>query len=266
MKRVIKLFSILVIILIIGIIISLLMMNNNGYEVAKTKFIAHRGLSSEYYENSEQAFLAAGQSSFFYGIETDIWLTKDGVWLCAHDINPFENLAKNIDEINYSEAKNLPLDTSNSEYGIHQEPIFICSFERYLDICIEYKKLPVIELKYSPSISELENLVNLVSSKISLKKVMFISFKEVNIKNLKNINPQLPTMLLTNKAVIASLLPIYEKQNAGIRSSLVNQKIVQSIQEQGGLINVWTVNNKEEVIKFIEWGVDFITTDFVFDL
>ena len=33
------------------------------------KFIAHRGLSGEYYENSEQAFRAAADSDFFYGIE-----------------------------------------------------------------------------------------------------------------------------------------------------------------------------------------------------
>lgn len=49
------------------------------------RYIAHRGLSSEYYENTEAAFRAAAESSFFFGIETDIYRTADGKYVCAHD-------------------------------------------------------------------------------------------------------------------------------------------------------------------------------------
>ena len=54
------------------------------YSIGKNvKFIAHRGLSGEYYENSEQAFRAAADSDFFYGIEADIYFPADGVAVCA---------------------------------------------------------------------------------------------------------------------------------------------------------------------------------------
>ena len=48
--------------------------------------IAHRGASSIERENSNPAFVVAGAKSY-YGIETDIHLTKDGKFIVCHDDN-----------------------------------------------------------------------------------------------------------------------------------------------------------------------------------
>ena len=48
------------------------------------KMIAHRGLSGLELENTNAAFVAAGQRSF-YGIETDTQRTKDGHFIAFHD-------------------------------------------------------------------------------------------------------------------------------------------------------------------------------------
>ena len=50
----------------------------------KAKMIAHRGLSGLELENTNAAFVAAGQRSF-YGIETDTQRTKDGHFIAFHD-------------------------------------------------------------------------------------------------------------------------------------------------------------------------------------
>ena len=50
----------------------------------QTKLIAHRGVSGLECENTAAAFVAAGNRSYF-GIETDIWRTADGQFLCNHD-------------------------------------------------------------------------------------------------------------------------------------------------------------------------------------
>lgn len=267
MKRLFNLFGILIIISIISATISLALINVEEEFVIPdgTKFIAHRGLSSQHYENSEQAFLAAAQSDFFFGIETDIWLTADGVWVCAHDENPFVDSTKTIYDITYNQALNLPLDTSNADYGIPEEDIYICSFKKYLDICIEYNKIPVIELKYVPLKADLEQLVDYISQKTQLNKVMFISFQSSNVSNLVDINPDLLVMLLTNKSIMANLLK-ESGNNAGIKYTLVDQDMITSIQARGAYINVWTINDIEDVLQFINFGVDFITTDFVFYL
>ncbi len=51
-----------------------------------TKMIAHRGLSGLEQENTVLAFIAAGNRSYF-GIETDVRITKDKKFILCHDDN-----------------------------------------------------------------------------------------------------------------------------------------------------------------------------------
>lgn len=53
--------------------------NSNG-----VKMIAHKGLSGIEMENTCPAFVASGNRSYF-GIETDVHITKDGKFVVIHD-------------------------------------------------------------------------------------------------------------------------------------------------------------------------------------
>ena len=48
------------------------------------KGVAHRGFSSQAPENSRAAFAMAAEGDF-YGIECDIWRTRDGQYVVSHD-------------------------------------------------------------------------------------------------------------------------------------------------------------------------------------
>ena len=48
--------------------------------------VAHRGLSGLETENTQCAFVAAANRSY-YGIETDVHVTKDGRYVISHDGN-----------------------------------------------------------------------------------------------------------------------------------------------------------------------------------
>ena len=48
------------------------------------KMIAHRGLSGIEKENTNAVFAAAGNRSYF-GMETDVHITKDGRFVIIHD-------------------------------------------------------------------------------------------------------------------------------------------------------------------------------------
>ena len=50
----------------------------------KIKRIAHRGFSSEAPENTQASFAMAVEGDF-YGVECDIWKSKDGVYVVSHD-------------------------------------------------------------------------------------------------------------------------------------------------------------------------------------
>ena len=61
-------------------------MNTIKYDNKKTLTVAHRGLSGLERENTNAAFVAAGNRPYF-GIETDIWRTADGRFAVNHDGN-----------------------------------------------------------------------------------------------------------------------------------------------------------------------------------
>ena len=53
---------------------------------SNVRMIAHRGLSGIELENTNSAFVAAGNRSYF-GIETDVHITADGQFVIIHDDN-----------------------------------------------------------------------------------------------------------------------------------------------------------------------------------
>ena len=61
-------------------------MNTVKIEKGNTLVVAHRGLSGIERENTNAAFVAAGNRSYF-GIETDIYRTSDGHFVVSHDAN-----------------------------------------------------------------------------------------------------------------------------------------------------------------------------------
>ena len=61
------------------------------------KIIAHRGVSGLERENTCAAFIAAGNRSY-YGIETDVHVTKDGKFIVFHDDSIISNSKNKIKE------------------------------------------------------------------------------------------------------------------------------------------------------------------------
>ena len=59
-------------------------MNTIKFNKKDTLIIAHRGLSGIEKENTNAAFVAAGNRSY-YGIETDIHVGYDGEFIVIHD-------------------------------------------------------------------------------------------------------------------------------------------------------------------------------------
>ncbi len=263
MQRVLRTAGILIIVSIIALSASILFyaMPQPSVSWEGTKFIAHRGLSSQCFENSKEAFLRAGKSPFFFGIETDIWLTADGKWLCAHDNDPFVDSGKLISELTADEAATLPLDTSISQCERPIGDTFICTFEKYLEICKRFGKVPVIELKYVANAEEIENLSATVSEVFDIGEVMFISFHAENISLLKGIGAR--AMRLAKSLSIATDV-INSGESVGLNYKKLTTSLLKSAKQKGAEINVYTINNKNTAERFVKLGVDYITTDFIF--
>lgn len=266
MKKITKSFLIVFIITFILILTPFAWIEITKGDVdQETKFVAHRGLSSEYYENTKEAFIAAGESDFFYAIETDIWLTSDGIWVCAHDANPFENENLHIGDIAYETAMITPLKMNISADIELNGDYFLCDFETYLDICIQYEKIAFIEVKDAPTLAEVQSLIDLIESKISRDKYTIISFNKENIEKINSINSDISTQILSSHISIG-VLNLYKGYNIGIKDKPMTKYFVYMAQKRGKQVNVWTINDKDLALKYMSYGVEFITTDYILEV
>ena len=114
---------------------------------------AHRGYQPMGPENSVLSFTAAGQLGFDY-IETDVYMTTDGVLVCIHDhtLDRTTNGSGNVVDKSYAEIKTYKIDTAAYGYNIADadpSKLYVPTFREYLEICDEYGCKPFIEIKDS---------------------------------------------------------------------------------------------------------------------
>ncbi len=174
MKKI--LISLLAIFLALAISIvsaGLIFSNEEGFS---TTYVAHRGYSGLYPQNTIPAFEKAVEAGF-WGVECDIHTTKDGKWVVIHDgeISKLTNGNGNISEMTFDEIQQFKMDSGNGIENYGSLPI--PTLEEYLDVCLTGDIIPVIEIKgwekkYLPSLKEILEEYNLSD------KAVIISFDE----------------------------------------------------------------------------------------
>ena len=119
------------------------------------KGVAHRGFSSQAPENSRAAFAMAAEGDF-YGIECDIWRTRDGQYVVSHD-NQMERMYGQpwkITEKTYEEIRKYPMIRGSQ--AVKHPPQHMVLFTGYLSILArEETTHPVIELKMDYTAAQL---------------------------------------------------------------------------------------------------------------
>ena len=97
------------------------------------KIIAHRGVSGLERENTCAAFIAAGNRSY-YGIETDVHVTKDGKFIVFHDDTTDRLLGIHhvIEETDYETLRSLRLTDLD---GTRRGDLVLPSLEEYIRVC-----------------------------------------------------------------------------------------------------------------------------------
>ena len=228
------------------------------------KMIAHRGLSGIERENTYPAFVAAGNRSYF-GIETDVHVTRDGKFVIIHDETTERvSLGKinlNVENCTFDEIKdvNLPdLDGNTSRRDI-KIPL-LCD---YISICKKYGKICVLELKNRFKKDDIEKMVDEIKDLGYLENVIFISFSYENCADLRALLPDATIQFLTMETMSDSLTQLLAKNrlDLDIYYPRINAEWVEKLHELGIKVNVWTCDSKEDAEKLISMGVDFITSN-----
>ncbi len=226
-----------------------------------TKMIAHRGLSGLEQENTVLAFIAAGNRSYF-GIETDVRITKDKKFILCHDDNlkRISGFDVKISDATYEELRSYSLYDFDSKE--RKEYVRLASLEEYLSVCKKYDKVAVIELKEVYREEDVVNLLDTTFQYLKEENVIFISFYLKNLQYIRKYNSNVKIQFLTsdfNKAILNEL----RKLEAGldINYHQLSKEIVETRHKYGIEVNVWTVNNPIEAYLLLTWDIDYITSN-----
>ena len=221
--------------------------------------IAHRGLSGLETENTECAFVAAGNRSY-YGIETDVHFTKDGKYVISHDGNLSRVFGKNIEikDYLYEDLRKVRKIVN----GDTVEYMAVPTLREYFDVCRRYGKKSVLELKVEYTDEQLKEIIEIAKEEKQFENVIFISFFPDNMIRLRKLLPDHPLQLLTGE-ITPEVIDICEKNSLAIDVcyTALNAENAAKLRRRGIKINCWTVNEPADAEKLISLGADFITTN-----
>lgn len=225
-----------------------------------TLMIAHRGLSGIELENTNAAFIAAGNRSHF-GIETDTHVTKDGKFVIIHDDNTdrVSSVDAVIEETDFETLRSIRL----CHNGDNTRPeLRIPTLKEYINNCKRYDKVAVLEIKNQMTRENIADMINEIKECEYLDKMIYISFAFDNLVYVREILPEANVQFLVDdydKGVLDSI--VEHDFDLDIRYTSLTKEIVDELHSNGRKINCWTVNEKEDAERLIDWGIDFITSN-----
>ncbi len=235
----------------------------NTIKISKnsTRLVAHRGLSGIETENTNAAFVAAGNRSY-YGVETDIHRTADGRFVVCHD-----------DDLKRVAGENIPVETStlaelqsivlfDKDGSKNRADLRVSVLENYLSICKKYGKHCVLELKSDFTDEEIAQIVDIAKSFDYLENVTFISFVYSNMTKIRKICPTQSVQYLFSRfddEIIQRL--ISARIDVDVHYKALTKEIIDLLHENGLKVNCWTVDDKEKAEQLVSWGVDYITSN-----
>ncbi len=224
------------------------------------KYIAHRGLSSKAPENTIPAFTLAGQKQRFFGIECDLYTTKDGHFVVFHDENLKRMTGVQGTIMDYSLDELMDIEIKKGS-KIKQYPhLRIPSFTEYLDVCAYHNKTAVIEIKKIHDITQLTDLINLVDERIGLS-VIIISYN-INylkyIRAISNSELQLLTETMDDEVIYECRV---NQLDVSMPKEMIDQKMVKRLKKEGFKIGTFTVDDAKTMIEFEKLGIDYLTTN-----
>lgn len=223
--------------------------------------IAHRGVSGLEMENSLAAFVAAGNRSYF-GIETDVHVTKDQQIIVIHDDSTLRvtGIDKVVEECTLKELQDMPL--YDMAEGVFRTDLHMPLLNEYIRVCKKYEKKAVLELKNTMTVPDIQQIIDIIKAEDYLTEVIFISFSWDNCVNLRQLLPEQRVQFLTKECsheLIEKLAA--NKLELDIDYKALTKEWIDTLHANSIIVNCWTVNDPEAGEKLASWGIDFITTN-----
>ena len=223
----------------------------------KVCFIAHRGYSSKFHPNTEDAFLGAIAHGAG-GIETDVHFTADGVLVVNHnrEVRYADGTELLIAEHTYAELTEKPL--ANDHTDTKQ---YLCTFRRYLEICREGNMIAFIEFKGHFPDDRIRAAFEMAKEVYDLSMCSLQSFDFDNLVRAHAMYPTLGIMYTCGKhdENVDRCLELgfdIDMDYDGIEDETIRQ-----FHERGLKVGLWTANSVEAMEYCLSKNVDYIESD-----
>ncbi|WP_017728739.1 glycerophosphodiester phosphodiesterase family protein [Halalkalibacterium ligniniphilum] len=229
-----------------------------------TQIIAHRGVSSDYPENTMVAFKAA-ESLGVDGIEFDVQLSKDHVPVIIHDLT----LGRTTDGNGLVRNKTvIELKKLSTGRWFHRKfkRESIPTLEEVFQWAQGHDLRLNIELK---GVAEdrtilLEKLLFLLERYKMNERVIVSSFDHVLVKMLLEAKPMIKTGIIVMAALFnpKPYLKAIGTTGYHVNYRSVLKEEVQILQNEGIHLRPYTVNQESALRRLFTWGVSGIFTDY----
>jgi len=249
-----------IIALVLLFIFALLFSNASGEE--RTLCVAHRGGSAYAPENTVAAFENAVKMGVDY-IELDVHLTKDGYPVVIHD-DSLERTTDGTGKVKDKTLDELKELDAGSWFSDEFKGEKLPTLEEAMDF-VKGRAGLFIEIKSGNDLCDgiEEKIVELIREKDMVREVIVISFNYDRIKNINELDPEIATGFLYG----GNVPDVCEMAlNAGVDYispswQAVTEDIIKEAHSNNIGVSLWTINEPDIMKKFIDLGVDAITTD-----
>lgn len=229
----------------------------------KPLMVAHRGCSGLERENTNAAFVAAGNRSY-WGIETDVHKTLDGKYIIIHDDTTARVAVDDltVEKSTFDTLRRLTLRNKASHVKDRND-LVLPSLEEYIGICKYYEKEAVLELKNAFEEQDIYEICDIIGELGYLEHTTFISFDYNNLVYLRRKLPTQSAQFLIGKNCPMNWLDMLLKEHLDldVYHKVLTKEIVELCHANGIKVNCWTVDKPEDAERVIACGVDMITSN-----
>lgn len=165
-----------------------------------------------------------------------------------------------IEESTYACLRGVELSDTDGRVG--RINLRLPTLKDYITVCARYDKVAVLEVKGVMTEDQPFRMVERIRTMQYVERVIFIHFYMENLIVLCRLLPEKKLMYLTGvyHAELLNDLITYRLEYDAVHHVLTPE-IVQELHSHGIEVNVWTVDDPAMAQRFLDMGVDYITTN-----
>ncbi|HEV3227071.1 MAG TPA: glycerophosphodiester phosphodiesterase [Acidimicrobiales bacterium] len=220
---------------------------------------AHRGGASEAPENTMPAFAHAVALGYHY-LETDVHVTADGVLLAFHDdvLDRVTDGRGRVDALPYAVVKAAKVDG--------REPI-----PRFEDLLGAWPDVRVnVDPKHDSAVEALAEVLRRCNA---VDRVCIGAFSDHRLARMRSlVGPRLCTSLgprniaklrtASYRVPVGRLpAPCAQVPTAARGITIVDARFLTAARARDVRVHVWTIDDRDEMVRLLDLGVDGIMTD-----